>query len=114
MAFRAIKAGLGGAIAAAALAATTLPAAALDRWVTIVNNTGYTMVRFYASHRDARSWEENIFGGKVLYSGYNVVVNIDDGSGYCIFDFKAVFDDGDEVESFGNNVCELSTFTFNP
>lgn len=110
----ALKTALGGAIAAVALFASTMAAQALDRRVTIVNNTGYTMVRFYASHRDAKSWEEDIFGNKVLYSGYSVVINIDDGSGYCIFDFKAVFDDGDEVESWGNNVCELSTFTFNP
>ncbi|MGR3364208.1 MAG: hypothetical protein ACU0CY_08525 [Maritimibacter harenae] len=114
MAFRAIKAGLGGAIAAAALAATTLPAAALDRWVTIVNNTGYTMVRFYASHRDAKTWEEDILGTDVLPSGRQVNINFDDRSGYCIFDFKAVFDDGDEVEVWNRNICELSTFTFNP
>lgn len=114
MIMHAIRTALTGAVAAATVLAAAFPAAALDRRVTIVNKTGYTMVRFYASHRDARSWEEDIFGNKVLYNGYSVVINIDDGSGYCIFDFKAVFDDGDEVESWGNNVCELSTFTFNP
>jgi hypothetical protein len=114
MGISALKPIVAAGAAAATLVAATLPATALDRRVTIVNNTGYTMVRFYASHRDARTWQEDIFGNKVLYSGYSVVVNIDDGTGYCIFDFKAVFDDGDEVESFGNNVCELSTFTFNP
>ncbi|MAM62756.1 hypothetical protein [Maritimibacter sp. UBA3975] len=110
----ALKSIVAAGAASAAVLAGSLPAAALDRRVTIVNNTGYTMVRFYASHRDAKSWQENIFGNKVLANGYSVSINIDDGTGYCIFDFKAVFDDGDEVESWGNNVCELSTFTFNP
>ena len=39
---------------------------------------------------------------------------MNDGTGYCIFDFKAVFDDGDVVEVWGRNICELDTFTFNP
>lgn len=102
------------AIVAAGLLASTTSATALNRWVKIVNNTGYTMVSFYASHRDATSWEEDILGNGVLRSGYSVDINIDDGSGYCVYDFKAVFDDGDEVEVWGRNVCELATFTFNP
>lgn len=109
-----LKTTLGGAIAAATLFASTAPAAALERWVTIINNTGYTMVAFYASHRDATTWEEDILGNDVLPSGYRVNINMDDNSGYCIFDFKAVFDDGDEVEVWDRNICELDTFTFNP
>lgn len=40
------------------------------------------------------------------------MINIDDGSGYCKYDFLAVFDDGDEVVSADNNVCELTEFNF--
>lgn len=93
--------------------AMAVPASALDRRVRIVNNTGYTMVQFYGSYRDTDSWEEDILGSSVLQSGSSVVVNFNDGTGYCIFDFKAVFSDGDEVTAFGKNVCELATFTFN-
>jgi hypothetical protein len=102
-------------LAATALlvAATALPAAALDRRVRIVNNTGYTIVEFYGSHRDARSWQEDILDLDVLPSGSSVSINFDDGTGYCIFDFKAVFSDGDELKKFGVNVCEIGTFTYN-
>lgn len=91
-----------------------LPALALDRRVNIVNKTGYTMMEFYASNVDAKTWEEDILGKHVLESGQSVLINIDDGTGYCLYDFRAVFSDGDEVTKARVNVCEIGTFTFNP
>ena len=100
-------------VASAVMLAMVLPASALDRRVRVVNETGFTMVEFYGSYRDTDSWQEDILGSQVLPSGSSVTVNFDDGTGYCIFDFKAVFSDGDEVTAFNKNVCELATFTFN-
>jgi hypothetical protein len=40
------------------------------------------------------------------------MINIDDGTGYCVFDFRAVFEDGEVLEKFGNNVCELAEFNY--
>ena len=88
------------------------PAAALDRRVTIVNDTGYTITRFYGSNKGTDSWEEDILGEDVLPSGSNVTINFDDATGYCVYDFKAVFEDGDEVVEKGVNVCETGKFTF--
>ena len=70
------------------------------------------IIEFYASNTGSRSWEEDILGRDILPSGTSVVINIDDGSGYCKYDFLAVFEDGDEVVSADNNVCELSDFNF--
>ncbi len=89
------------------------PSLALDRRVNIVNNTGYTIQEFYASSVGSKSWEEDILGRSTLPSGSSIVINIDDGTGYCKYDFKAVFEDGDVVEKGGVNVCEIGTFTFN-
>ncbi|MBF0679338.1 MAG: hypothetical protein IR164_10415 [Devosia sp.] len=100
------------ALALAVLSIGTIHAAALDRKVRIVNDTSYVIVEFYASSTGTQSWEEDILGSDVLGSGDSVMINIDDGSGYCKYDFRAVFDDGDEVTSGDNNVCELSEFTF--
>lgn len=88
-------------------------AQALDRRVTIVNNSSYDIVEFYASNKGTNDWQEDIFGDKMLPAGNSVQINIDDGSGYCKFDFLAVFEDGDKVISKNNNVCALGTFTFN-
>ncbi len=49
----------------------------------------------------------------MLPSGNSVVINFDDGTGYCIFDLRAEFEDGDVLEKFGVNVCELGSFTYN-
>ena len=89
------------------------PAAALDRRVQIINNTGYTIVEFYGSNTGSDSWEEDILGQDVLPSGSSVVINFDDASGYCKFDFRAIFDDGDELIKEAVNICEISTFTYN-
>lgn len=103
------------AASVAALAILTGPALAdnLDRRVKIVNRTGFTIVEFYGSHTDAKTWQEDILGRDVLPSGSSVMVNFDDGTGYCIFDFRAIFDDGDELEKYGVNICEVGTFTYN-
>ena len=46
-------------------------------------------------------------------SGSSVDINFNDESGYCKFDFKAVFEDGDELVRQNVNVCEVATFTYN-
>lgn len=70
------------------------------------------MVAFYASRANVTDWEENILAGQKLKSGSSIVIDIDDGTKGCVYDFKAVFSDGDEVVSEDNNVCELELFTF--
>jgi uncharacterized protein (DUF2147 family) len=101
------------AIATLLSLATALPAAALDRRVTIINNTGYTIVNFFGSNTGTTSWEEDILGNDVLPSGSSVVINFNDGTGYCMFDFLAIFDDGEQLIKEGVNICEISTFTYN-
>lgn len=96
----------------AILALGVVQASALDRRVRINNRSSYDIVEFYASNTGSRSWEEDILGRNILPAGNSVVINIDDGSGYCKYDFLAVFEDGEEVVSADNNVCELSDFSF--
>ena len=99
-------------IAVALLATGITSATALDRRVRINNYPSYDIIEFYASHRDATSWQEDILGRDILPAGSSVMINIDDGTGYCVFDFRAVFEDGEVLEKFGNNVCELAEFNY--
>jgi hypothetical protein len=85
---------------------------ALDRRVRIINNSAYDIHRFYASSVGAKTWEEDILGDGILPSGSSVVINIDDGTGYCKYDFRAVFEDGEAVVTEAVNVCEISEFTY--
>jgi hypothetical protein len=83
-----------------------------DRRVRIINETSHTIVGFFASNVGRRSWEEDILGTKVLPPGQAVVVNIDDGSGYCLFDFKAVFNDGEVLIRERVDVCKISVYRY--
>jgi hypothetical protein len=100
------------AIAGAVVLASSLSASALDRRVMIVNSTGVDMQEFYASNVGTNSWQEDILGRYILPAGNSVNINIDDGTGYCMYDFRAVFADGDVVIQNRVNVCEVGQFTF--
>lgn len=94
--------------------ALAAPAMAQDRKVTIVNNSGFTISYFYGSNVGTTFWEEDLLSSDVLSNGATVVVNFDDTTGYCRFDFRAIFDDGTELVKKDVNVCEIATFTINP
>jgi hypothetical protein len=83
-----------------------------NRRVTIHNQTGWTMLRFYASDARADSWEEDILGSDTLDSGRNWTVNIDDGSGACVYDFRAEFTNGQVLERRGINVCQIADYYY--
>jgi hypothetical protein len=108
--------GLGRAFAAGfavvVLAVASGASASEDRHVKIINETDHTMVRFYASNVAAKSWQEDILGDSVLKPGQDVRINIDDGSGHCLYDFRAVFDDGNALEKHNVNVCEISSYRY--
>ena len=107
-----LKAGLALAVLVATTALTPGMASAEDRRVRIINETRHIIVRFYASNVNASGWEEDILGEDVLQPGQSVTVNIDDGSGYCLYDFKAVFDDGDSLVRQRVDVCKISSYRY--
>ena len=88
------------------------PSLAANRKVTIVNNTGYTIIEFYGSNNGTSSWQEDILGEDVLPHGASVEINFDDATRHCLFDFLATFEDGDQVKEEDVDVCEVGTFTF--
>jgi seryl-tRNA(Sec) selenium transferase len=98
--------------AAVALGLAAAPANAQDRHVQVINETSQGIVQFFASNVDRGTWEEDILGEAVLPVGQSVNINIDDGSGACLYDFKAVFEDGQELVRNGIDVCTTSTYTY--
>jgi hypothetical protein len=94
------------------VSATFSTASAYNRKVTIQNKTRVPIVEFYASNTGTNNWQEDILGRDMLMPGQSVNINIDDGTGYCRYDFRAVFQDGDVLEEGGVNVCEVGTYTY--
>ena len=83
-----------------------------NRRVRIHNQTGWTMLRFYASDSRKSSWEEDILGSSVLGNGRSVTINVDDGSGACVYDFKAEFTNGQVLTRMNVNVCQIADYYY--
>lgn len=83
-----------------------------NRRVRVHNQTGWVMTHFYASDSRVDDWEEDMLGSSVLAAGSSVTMNIDDGSGACLYDFKARFTNGQELTRFRINVCEIADYYY--
>ena len=70
------------------------------------------MQEFYGSRTASSNWYEDTLGRDVLLPGQSVRIDFDDGTGHCVFDFKAVFNDGEVLISNEVNVCEVETYTY--
>ena len=99
------------AVALLSMSAMTFADAA-NRKVDIVNGTTKDIAEFYASNTGTDDWEEDILGQDVLAPDETFEADIDDGTGACFFDFKAVFSDGSSHIQKKVNVCKVSTFTY--
>jgi hypothetical protein len=82
-----------------------------DRRVKVINNASSAIYHFYASNVDSESWEEDILGNRTIPPGKSVIINIDDGTGHCYYDLKAVLRDGREAVRRKFNVCTQSSWT---
>ena len=100
------------AVTAAAASAPVQSRDGRNRRVRIHNNTGWTMLRFYASNTSRSDWEEDILGDDVLANNASIVMNIDDGTGACLFDFKAEFTNGQSLIRNNVNVCEIADYYY--
>ena len=99
----------------AGLAVVTLPLPAmpaLHRRVRIVNELKHDIVGFYGTNVGVPDWQDNLLGAAVLRAGASIVLDFEDGSGYCRFRFRAVFDDNKELVRPSVNVCEVGTYKY--
>ena len=79
------------------------------------NGTDFVMMEFYASPPSEDDWEEDILGADVLEPGETVEITINDGRDDCLYDFLAVFSDGeDSVELMHEEVevCDGESYTY--
>ena len=78
-----------------------------DRRVVVVNQRSSDMLRLYGSRTASDSWEENILLTPIP-SGSKRTINFDDGTGACMYDFRAIFKDNVPVHMWSINVCRES------
>ena len=87
-------------------------AEALDRRVRIVNESTHDIVAFYGAIVTEPDWPESLLGENRLLAGASIVLNFEDESGYCRYRFRAIFDDGVELERPSVNICEVGTYRY--
>ena len=81
-----------------------------NRMITLQNLSSETIVEFHASRVSTDKWEEDILGHDVLPPGYKVKINVDDGTGACLFDFKTVSTHHTIIRR-NVDVCTVYTYT---
>ena len=77
-----------------------------DRRIEIVNNTGLTIRTINSTNIGRGDWGVDLLGDYVIRPGRSMVINVEDRTGYCRYDFRAVFSNGRQVTRRGVNVCE--------
>lgn len=97
---------------AGGLALIAAPAQALDRRVRLVNDSKHAVTEFYGSKFGDRASGDDMLGDDDLPPGGTLILNFEDGSGYCRFAFRAVFDDGKILARKSVNVCEVGTVRY--
>lgn len=83
-----------------------------DRHVRIVNESSFVIMSLSASNVGTDDWEEDILGRDILPPKGSIVIDFDDGTGFCRVDLHVVFENGDAVTRRNVNVCEISSYTF--
>ncbi len=100
------------ALALLVLAMPTVTSADENKRVTIINSTSIDLREFYATNVKAESWGRDHLGQYLIQPGDSMEVHLDDGTGQCQFDFKAIFEGGEELEQRGVDICEIGTWTY--
>ena len=94
------------------LSAATIPQAAAEDLIFMLDNqSSVTVTEFYASPIGVQSWEEDILGAGTLEAGWAIRVTSADGRSVCEYDLLVVFDDGDQLEEPGVDLCETGSYT---
>lgn len=109
---RTFAAGLAVVAGLSACQTTTGQSAAdLNRNVLVTNSSNKALYSFYGSNVTRTTWEEDILGKSILAAGDSVMIDFDDGSSECRFDFRAIFVDGSEIIENNVDTCTMVQYT---
>jgi hypothetical protein len=81
-----------------------------DRRMVIRNQSSYDILEFRASNVGRNNYGSDRLGRAVLYPGEQGSIDLDDNTGYCLFDFKIVTSAG-VIRRNNVNVCEVTLYT---
>lgn len=78
---------------------------------SLTNATGYQIDSIFVSPTTEASWQEDIMGRDALADGEAVDITFDAPDGQCMWDLKAIYNDGEEAVWIGFDLCTISSIT---
>lgn len=101
-----------GGLAAVALALGAAPAMAQTVEFTVINDSSIDLHYFYTTPSTDENWGEDLLEDLgVLEAGYQATATIGDGSTECLYDFKFVGGNGEELIVPEVDICSLDSYT---
>ncbi len=97
---------------ASAFVAVAAPTFGEDLAFMLINRTSVDLTGFYVSPSNTNSWDEDLLAETFLPAGFEVRVDIRDGLDVCDYDIRGVFADGEVVEDYKLDLCDLGSYTF--
>jgi hypothetical protein len=105
-----VSAAVAGSLLCMLEAATGPPVSAFERQLELTNNTRMAIVEIYIARFGTEQWERDLLGDDMLFPAQSLIVRVDDGQGYCRFNFKTVFDDGTTLIRRNIDICGVERF----
>jgi hypothetical protein len=96
----------------ALLSATATGAFADERDFTLHNNSSIDIYYVYVSPSSSNFWGDDVLGEDVLPSGNQVDITFDDPRTTCVWDVKAVANDGSEGYVYKVDLCSVTDVYF--
>ena len=100
------------AVACLMLSACMAHAQGENRAIRVINRSSSVIFHLYFSNVDRSTWGPDQLGffGTISVNHYEDF-NVDDGSGHCLYDIRAVLSDGRVAETRNVNVCTNDSWT---
>ncbi|MET3927664.1 hypothetical protein [Devosia sp. 2618] len=103
---------LKGGLVALALLGGALPTFAQDVEFTLINSSSHSLHYFYTNPSNHDAWGEDLLGDVgTLEPGEQGNVFIGDGSDQCLYDFRFETAEGNLLEVYEVDICELGSYT---
>jgi hypothetical protein len=81
-----------------------------DRRMDIINDTDRVVNSVYATNSTVKNWGRDLLGQDVIPSKQSYRFDFNDGTGRCMFDLRAVLDNGRFFERYKVNVCTATSW----
>ena len=84
---------------------------AQDKRVVVVDRASSPILEFHATPTGEEDWGDDLLGRAVIGVGRFRMVDVEDGSPTCYYDFKAVLANGGTAFRYHVDVCSTESWT---